>query len=87
VDTERDTPAITDAYAKGYSDKMTGLSGSYEQVSEAARNFHVTFVVTKSEHNYSVQHTPSIFLIGPDGKLIDVFALNESPERIADAMR
>ena len=87
VDTERDTPATTDAYAKGFSDKMTGLSGSYEQVSAAARNFQVTFVVTKSEDNYTVQHTPSIFLIAPDGELIDVFALNESPARIANAMQ
>jgi len=87
VDTERDTPAITEDYAKGYSDKMMGLSGSYEQVSAAARNFQVTFVVTKSEDNYTVQHTPSIFLIGPDGKLIDVFALNEPSANIANAMR
>jgi protein SCO1/2 len=86
VDTERDTPAITDSYAKGFSDKMIGLSGSYEQVSAAARNFQVTFVVTKSEDNYTVQHTPSIFLIGPDGKLIDVFALSESSANIANAM-
>ena len=87
VDTERDSPAVTDDYAKGYSDRMIGLSGSYEQVSAAARNFKVTFVVTKSEDNYTVQHTPSIFLIGPDGKLIDVFALNASSADIANAMR
>ena len=86
VDTERDTPAITDNYAKRFSQKMIGLSGSHEQVSAAARNFQVTFVVTKSEDNYTVQHTPSIFLIGPDGKLIDVFALSESSANIAKAM-
>lgn len=87
VDTERDSPAITDEYAKGYSDRMIGLSGSYEQVSAAARNFKVTFVVTKSEDNYTVQHTPSIFLIAPDGKLVDVFALNASSADIANAMQ
>ncbi len=87
VDTERDTPAVTDKYAKKFSDKMIGLGGKYEQVSEAARNFHVTFVVTKSEDNYTVQHTPSIFLIGPDGGLIDVFALSEPSADIANAMQ
>jgi protein SCO1/2 len=87
VDTERDSPAITDEYAKGYSDRMIGLSGSYEQVSAAARNFMVTFVVTKSDDNYTVQHTPSIFLIAPDGKLVDVFALNASSADIANAMQ
>ena len=73
-------------FQRHFSQKMIGLSGSHEQVSAAARNFQVTFVVTKSEDNYTVQHTPSIFLIGPDGKLIDVFALSESSANIAKAM-
>jgi protein SCO1/2 len=87
VDTERDTPEITDTYARGFSDKMLGLSGSHDQVSAAAKNFNVTFVVTKSEDNYTVQHTPSIFLIGPDGGIIDVFAINAAPASIANAMQ
>lgn len=87
VDTERDTAAITDDYARGYSDSMIGLSGSYVQISNAVRNFNVTYVVTKTEDNYTVQHTPSIFLIGPDGKVIDVFAMNTAPREIASAMK
>ena len=87
VDTERDTPEITDDYARGFSDKMLGLSGNYAQVSAAAKNFNVTFVVTKSEDNYTVQHTPSIFLIGPGGEIIDVFAMNAAPATIANAMQ
>jgi len=87
VDTERDTPLITDNYARGYGNKMVGLSGTFEQVSKAARNFNATYVVTKSEHNYTVQHTPSIFLIGPGGAIIDVFAMTDAPRKIADAMK
>jgi protein SCO1/2 len=87
VDTERDTPAITNKYASGFSERMLGLGGSYQEVSAAAQNFNVTFVVTKSEDNYTVQHTPSIFLIGPDGDVIDVFAMNASPSLIAAAMK
>jgi len=66
---------------------MLGLSGSHYQVSAAAKNFNVTFVVTKSQDNYTVQHTPSIFLIGPDGELIDVFAMNTASTHIAAAMK
>jgi len=33
VDTERDTPTITDDYAQRFGATMLGLSGSYEQVS------------------------------------------------------
>ena len=87
VDTERDTPAITDDYARRFSDRITGLGGSYEQVSAVAKNFKATFAVTKSQDHYTVQHTPSIFLIGPDAKVIDVFAMNAAPETIAAAMK
>ncbi len=87
VDTERDTPKITDGYARGFGESMVGLSGSHLQVAEAAKNFNVTFVVTKSEDSYTVQHTPSIFLISPDGKLVDVFAMNTPVDTIARAMR
>ncbi|MDH3747289.1 MAG: SCO family protein [Gammaproteobacteria bacterium] len=86
VDTERDSPSVTDDYALKFGDNMVGLSGSYEQVSAAAKNFNVTFVVTKSEDNYTVQHTPSIFLIGPDGSLIDVFTMSTASREIAAAM-
>ncbi|MGI9270521.1 MAG: SCO family protein [Woeseiaceae bacterium] len=87
VDTERDSPQITDDYARKFSNWMFGFSGSHQQVSEAAINFNVTFVVTKSQDNYTVQHTPSIFLVGPDGQLIDTFAMNTPPDDIAAAMQ
>ena len=87
VDTERDSPTVTDDYARRFGKNMVGLSGSHAQVSAAARNFNVTFVVTKTEDNYTVQHTPSIFLIGPAGELIDVFAMNSRTTDIVAAMR
>jgi protein SCO1/2 len=86
VDTERDTPQITDAYAKKFGEQMIGLSGSYAQIVAAAKSFEVTFVVTKSDDAYTVQHTPDIFLIDPDGKVVDVFPLNATAEKMADAM-
>jgi protein SCO1/2 len=87
VDTERDSPATTHAYASKFGDRMIGLSGSHQQVSDAAQNFGVTYVVTKSQNNYTVQHTPSIVLIGPDGKLVDTFAMNTPSADIAAAMQ
>ena len=87
VDTERDTPAIAHAYAAGFHESMMGLSGSHQQVRSAANNFGISFVVTKSHKAYTVEHTSDIFLIGPDGKLIDVFALNAPPLEIAAAMK
>jgi protein SCO1/2 len=87
VDTERDTPEITNNYSTRFHPKITGLSGSHDQVSQAAKNFNTTFVVTKTPDSYTVQHSPGIFLISPEGELIDVFAINTAPEEIAAAMQ
>lgn len=87
VDTERDTPTITGHYASRFGEGMLGLSGSHQQVSEAAKNFNVTFVVTKTPDSYTVQHSPGTFLISPEGDLIEVFAINADPREIAAAMQ
>lgn len=87
VDTERDTPDITHRYAQQFDKRLVGLSGSHNQISDAANNFKVSFAVTKTQKNYTVLHTASIFLIGPDSKLIDVFALNASTEEILSAIK
>ena len=86
VDTERDTPEIAQAYASKFNQAMIGLSGSYKQVQVTANNFGISFVVSKTQKAYTVEHTSDIFLISPEGKLIDVFALNAPPQEIAAAM-
>ena len=87
VDTERDSPAITQAYASSFHPSMMDLSGSFEQISQAANNFNISFVVTKSQKAYTVEHSSDIFLIAPDGKLLEVFAMNASPTDMAKAMK
>ena len=87
VDTERDTPAITHDYASRFGDAMLGLGGSVAQVNEAARNFKVSYVVTKTQDAYTVQHTANVFLIDPDGRLADVFTFATTPDTILEAMR
>jgi protein SCO1/2 len=87
VDTERDTPAVTNDYASRFGDGMIGLGGSIEQVNAAAKNFKVSFAVTKTQDNYTVQHTANVFLIDPQGALVDVFNFTTTPDDILAAIR
>ena len=87
VDTERDTPTITHAYASRFGETMRGLGGSVDQLNAAAKNFKVSYAVTKTQDAYTVQHTSNVFLIDPDGKLVDVFTFATTPETILKAMR
>ena len=77
---------ITDDYASKFGPAMMGLSGSYEQVARAAENFQVTYVVSKSADSYTVQHSSSIYLLNPQGDLVDVFPFNAPPATLAQAI-
>jgi protein SCO1/2 len=83
VDTERDTPEIVNRYASSFGANMIGLGGSYHQVSVAANNFKVTYVVSKSQKSYTVQHTSNIFVIDAEGQIVETFPLNARPAEIA----
>jgi protein SCO1/2 len=87
VDTERDTPAVTDTYAANFGETMVGLGGNYEQVSAAAENFKVSFAVTKTQANYTVQHTANVYVINPDGKLLDVLSFATPAEDLLAALK
>ena len=87
VDTERDSPEITDQYASRFGERMIGLSGNVSQINAAASNFKVSYVVTKTQNNYTVQHSANVFLIDPDGRLVDVFNFSTPGEELAAAMR
>jgi protein SCO1/2 len=86
VDTERDTAKTTHDYASGFHKNMLGLSGSYEQINKAAHNFKVSYSVTKTQNNYTVQHTTNIFLINPEGDLVEIFAMNSPIDTITSAI-
>ncbi len=87
VDTERDSPEVTDSYASHFGASMIGLSGSYAQVSAAAKNFKVSFAVTKTQANYTVQHTANVYVISPSGELLDVFTFTTEPEILLGALQ
>ena len=87
VDTERDTAASNDDYAHHFGDSMLGLGGTIEQINAAAKNFKVSYAVTKTQDTYTVQHTANIFLIDPSGRLAKVFAFTATPDEIIDALR
>jgi len=53
----------------------------------AANNFGISFVVTRTRKADTVEHTSDIFLNDPDGKLIDVYALNAPLLEIALAVK
>ncbi|MBK1658200.1 SCO family protein [Paracraurococcus ruber] len=88
VDPERDTPAHLADYVSRFHPRMQGLTGSPEQVAEAARRYRVYFARARSANNtdYLMDHSSFIYLVGPDARVRALFRPEAKPEDIAAAV-
>ncbi|MXP62557.1 SCO family protein [Roseomonas sp. M0104] len=89
IDPERDTPAQLKAYVSNFHPRMVGLTGTPEQVAEAARRFRVFYAkVERPEMSeYLMDHSSFIYLIGEGGKVTALLRPQTPPEAVAAAIR
>ncbi len=87
VDPKRDTRERLAAYAALFGDGLTAVGGAPEAIRAFAHQFRVRYVPRPGAvgaRGYDVDHTASVALLGPDGKLYAVFTLPLRPERVAE---
>lgn len=92
VDPERDTPQLMAEYAKYFHASITGLSGSLEEIAAIAKLYGVYFAKeldagAESEGDYYVGHSRSLFLINPDGRIVDMLKHDIDPALISQRVR
>jgi protein SCO1/2 len=85
VDPARDTPEQVGRFTSAFSDRLVGLTGTEEQVAEAARTFGVAY--SRGEDTpgggYLVNHSAIGYLFGPAGEPIAILPTDKGPEAIA----
>lgn len=92
VDPARDSGPVLKGYVRQFHPRLVGLSGSEAQVREAAKAYRVfrAKVIpdgSKDSGDYLVAHTPTTFLMGPDGAFVTLFPHDTEPEIMAKAIR
>jgi protein SCO1/2 len=91
VDPARDTVAHMKQYATFFHPRLVALTGSDEQVKAAAKAYRVYFAKVEEEggdpDNYLMDHTAITFMMGPDGKFVQHFSHDATPEDMAERMR
>ncbi|EEB09353.1 copper chaperone Sco1 [Schizosaccharomyces japonicus yFS275] len=84
----RDPPSEVAEYLQDFHPKMVGLTGSYDEVKAACKAYRVYFSTPRNvdpeKDDYLVDHSVFIYLLGPDGKFLDVFGRNSSAKEIAE---
>ena len=76
VDPARDTPPVLAAYAAAFDRRILGLTGSSEQIAQVAKEFGARYFKREVDGDYFVDHTATIYVIGPDGVLRSSFFLS-----------
>jgi len=89
IDPARDTQAALADYVARFHPALIGLTGTDEEIAQAARAFRVYYrkVQPPNASDYVMDHSSFIYLVGPDGRVRQLFRPNMAPEAIAAAIR
>ena len=84
LDPDRDTPERMEAYMEAFDSRIIGLTGTEEQIAQAADTFKVDFrYVELDDGGYTVDHPSVLYLMGPDGTYLTHFDHEIDPEQMA----
>jgi protein SCO1/2 len=75
VDHERDGPAQLAEYTQLFDERIVGLSGTAEQIAQAARAYRVYYGRTQpaGASTFLYDHSAFLYLMGPDGRLRAIY--------------
>tara|TARA_R110001592_G_scaffold64194_4_gene197454 strand:- start:29149 stop:29784 length:636 start_codon:yes stop_codon:yes gene_type:complete len=87
IDPERDTPEVLKDYVAHFHPSIVGLTGTPEQIKQAARVYRVYFAKVPDKGGdkdaYLMDHSSVIYLMGPDGKFLAHFSTQTDAETMA----
>jgi cytochrome oxidase Cu insertion factor (SCO1/SenC/PrrC family) len=88
VDPARDKPAVLKTYLKGFGSAFVGLTGSDKAIGDAAHAYRVYFAKhSLSGGGYAMDHSSTIYLMGPDGRFMGYYDETVGPDALADDLR
>jgi protein SCO1/2 len=89
VDPERETPEALKTYlsSDGFPPDVIGLTGAPEQVAAAAKAYRAYFEKVGTGEDYTMNHTLTVYLMGPDGKFRSALSHDLGPDRSAQLIQ
>ncbi len=76
VDPERDTAEVMREYVQAFDDRIIGLTGSKASIASITKKYRVKFAKVEEkpgDPDYTMDHSASIILMGPQGEYIRRF--------------
>ncbi len=88
IDPERDTPQAMKDYlsSDGFPNGVIGLTGTPEQVRAAATAYRAYYSKVGEGDAYTMNHSLTVYLMGPDGKFRTAIAHDLAPDAAAGVL-
>jgi protein SCO1 len=89
VDPERDSPSVLKDYlsSDGFPEGVIGLTGTPAQIRAAADAYRAYYKKVGEGEGYTMDHSLTVYLMGPDGKFRSALGGDLGPERSAELIR
>ena len=89
VDPERDTQQVMKAYVENFGPRLTGLTGTAEEIAAVAKAYRVYFAKAgkAATEDYLMDHSSIVYLMGPDGTFVKHFTYTTDAPKLAQAVK
>jgi protein SCO1/2 len=88
VDPERDTPAALKEYLSSFDPRLSGLTGSLEDIAGVAKSYRAIYrKVPLEQGGYTMDHTAIVYLMDKQGRFVAPFSLKRTTEASAAELR
>lgn len=77
LDPKRDTAKAVNAYVKAFNPNFIGLTGPSAGIRQLSKQMGVVYIQaqqSKASDNYQIDHSGTLYLINPEGKLAAIFS-------------
>jgi len=86
IDPRRDTPQVIGQYVAAFSPKLLGLTGTPQQVAQAAQDYRVYYAPHRTgpgPDDYTMDHSSILYLIAPDGSFVAPIRADQTASQMA----
>jgi protein SCO1/2 len=89
VDPGRDKPMQLAEYVAFFDPSFTGVTGDPAQIRRLSETLGVAVIIGPADANgnYTVDHSATVFLVSPEGKVVAIFSTPHTPDGVAHDYR
>lgn len=90
IDPERDTPQVLKPYVENFGPRLTGLTGTPDEVASIAKAYRVYYAKAGNSaagSDYLMDHSSIIYLMGPDGRFVKHMPYTTDAAKLAQELK